>query len=101
METKTAIALITMLLLTNIGTITYHAVNGDEFNEELFKENGGYFCDDTLLVVPEGDRLSSTEKRWYPTADTTKGYKDCSVGWEWYDAIDRETVQFNCVEMTE
>ena len=43
--------------------------------------NDNYFCR-TTETGKYCDRLSSSGLRCYPIAGTTKGYKDCSSGWE-------------------
>ena len=41
-----------------------------------------YYCPDRPEIgIMTCDRFSSTGLRCYPTEGTTKGYKDCKIGW--------------------
>ena len=49
---------------------------------QVLEDKTYYYCESTPSIEPMTcDRFSSTGLRCYPTAGTTKGYKDCSTGW--------------------
>ena len=67
---------ITALILLLAGTSSIVLFQNIDFNKTQ------YYCETNSALGPVNcDRFSSTGLRCYPTAGTTKGYKDCSVSW--------------------
>lgn len=61
-----------------IGSLTIGLLVSLGFN---VAPDDNYFCRASELSK-KCDRISSTGSRCYPLPGTTKGYKDCSSGWE-------------------
>ena len=71
-KTKTITLSVMITLLISLGLQIPTMIEGSP----------NYFCSDRPEIgIMTCDRFSSTGLRCYPTEGTTKGYKDCKIGW--------------------